>query len=250
MKYHRETCRLLDIAPGISSENVAEIQRREAAIGISIPESLKEWYGIENSVQILQQYSNCDVLVPLERIGEPVEHWYGASHRDFVQQGLLWISRESQGVANWAVELDGTQDPPVLVEVDSAPNEIWELHARTFSDFVLSRVWDFTPAIAGVAANDVSLGDAVVVALQLRYKQAVETFGWPGNRQLRFENELGRILIWQGPDGADLHLRAGNAESLGHLVRDVLAVTGVKIDFYPVTQVGESVLCELQKRTQ
>ena len=55
---------------------------------------------------------------------------------------LLPIRWENQGVCTWAILLDGSNDPPVFVDVDSDGTE-WRLQAPSFSTYVYTCVWDY-----------------------------------------------------------------------------------------------------------
>jgi len=94
-------------------------------------------------VEILATHSNCDHPTPLDRLGEIEQVWHKADSRDSAPKSYLPTMTENQGVCRWAIELDGSDDPPVVVEVDSTSGVSWQHCADTFSTFVYTQVWDW-----------------------------------------------------------------------------------------------------------
>jgi len=90
-----------------------------------LPSSVREWYCNEDAIGLLTRYSNQDWPVPLREFS--VKSW--KTHH------LLTFKKENQGVCYWAIDLDGSHDPPVYVDVDSNGAE-WTLHAPTFTAYV------------------------------------------------------------------------------------------------------------------
>jgi hypothetical protein len=106
LKYHQATFDLLGTKPRVSKRALRLIERREAALGITLPASLREWYSLQGAEAILLEHSNDDRPVPLAELGTAHE----------VRHGVLKFQDENQGVAAWYVRLDGSDDPPVDVE--------------------------------------------------------------------------------------------------------------------------------------
>lgn len=200
--YHRDALSLALEAPQFSEDASAAIREREVALGITFPDSVREWYSLDDAVGRLERYSNSDHAVPINELGTPFGDWYGGGPRDFVAEGLLLFMQENQGVCNWAFKLDGEPDPAVVVEVDTAPDAAWLPCADQFSTFVRCQVWDRRPDYAtGVAAQEEELSRFDLAYLRSHFREMPVTCGWPGHTNYRFENEHGGILIWDG--GAD-----------------------------------------------
>jgi hypothetical protein len=109
LKYHQAVFDLMGKKPRPSKTAVATLEKRERALGITLPASLKEFYSLSGAYEILAKYSNDDQTVPLEELGD-AEH---------VAHGVIKIADENQGVAAWYVRLDGSEDPPVEVECEA-----------------------------------------------------------------------------------------------------------------------------------
>nr|BFE59268.1 hypothetical protein GCM10020063_037940 [Dactylosporangium thailandense] len=77
-----------------------------------------------------------------------VREWYSLAAGQEIR--LLPFMIENQGVCFWAVMLDGSDDPPVMISLDDLePSDEWTMLAATFSDLVYTRIWDHQ-AMCGV----------------------------------------------------------------------------------------------------
>lgn len=144
MRYHQVTFDLLRKRPRTSKRAVAALERRERVLGVTLPESLREFYSVQGASAILTEHSNDDEAVPIERLGDP----------EALAHGFLKVQDENQGVAAWYVRLDGSDDPPVEVgcegnrleapEGRNAPSfwdvAVFQRVADRFSAFVYDRV--------------------------------------------------------------------------------------------------------------
>jgi hypothetical protein len=107
--YHSSTFQLLGVEPEKTRATVSLVEDVEIHLGLKLPESVRDWYGRDGAMQILAKHSNDDPPVPIQDLSIIEQH----------PNRLLPIRHENQGVCTWAVALDGSQDPPVLVDVDS-----------------------------------------------------------------------------------------------------------------------------------
>jgi hypothetical protein len=105
LEYHRATFDLLGIKPRVSAAAIRAIEERGRALGITLPDSLREWYSIGGAVRLLAEHSDGARPVPLKELGDPRDLGFG----------LLKLLDEGQGVAEWYACLDGSDDPPVDV---------------------------------------------------------------------------------------------------------------------------------------
>ena len=171
-QFHERTRQLLSTELRASSRAKSAIDQAEARMNVSLPASVREWYECETALQILTDVSRSD------RVIGPDE--FQLSESDGLQ--LLPVRIENQGVCEWAVLLDGSDDPPVLVNVDEAG---WSLYSATFSDFVFLAVWDnaVLSSRVGIAAINKPLSDAAVLALDSFMYRNTTTHGWPGHAQ-------------------------------------------------------------------
>ncbi len=234
MSYHTATFRLLNSEPRTSTQMRAAVQEAEGRLGFSLPASVREWYTCEDAVRILADHSNQD---------PPVEV------RDFTiidrqSRRLLPIRHENQGVCTWAIALDGSEDPPVFVEVDSGGKE-WQPQAPSFSAYVYSCVWDYRhvfgrPAL--VQAQNGTLSRAALDGLRAAFTEEFQTEGWPGDAQYRFTNGRAAILIWSAERQADWFIASSDAATLESALLVVWDLDTVGESLYACSQIGKAVL--------
>ncbi len=223
LHYHAKSSELLGIVPVESAGAIQELQRVEQRIGRELPASVKQWYSQENACQLLLEYSNADPPLEISELGGPLHDTSGGGPHDLLSRNLLVFRYENQGVCIWAVQLDGSDDPAVLVDVDSQFKR-WTRCADTFSEHVYSWIWDYALVLKQdrlVQAQNTPLSDQALKFLRSHFKTELMTRGWPANIQHRFYRSDQRILIWAGEDQADWWLTAGDNGSLIDLVRQI-----------------------------
>jgi hypothetical protein len=94
---------------------------------------------------------------------------------------ILPFMIENQGVCIWGVRLDGGDDPPVVVEVDSGTPPRWQLCAERFSDWLGSQVENFRVLKSSrFVAQAPALYDSVVRLLRQHFEEGMQTHAWPG----------------------------------------------------------------------
>ena len=236
--FHTATFRLLGIEPQVSPATVSEVESAERRLGLRLPSSVREWYGIEDAIDFLAKYSNQDWPIPLREFA--VRVW--KSHR------LLPFKNENQGVCVWAIVLDGSDDPPVYVDVDSNGAQ-WNIQAPTFSAYVQACVWDYALVLdqpALVQAQNEPLSSDAINELSRSFSEQLRTFGWPGSTQHRFAGKDQAILIWSGDNQADWFVGARDEASLELALRAVWNLDGVGESFYDCSEVGKQVLDKIR----
>jgi hypothetical protein len=218
----------------VSPAAAAEVEHTERRLGFRLPSSVRQWYCNEDAIDLLAKYSNQDWPISL---------------REFAMikrktRRLLPFKSENQGVCLWAILLDGSEDPPVYVDVDSDGVQ-WIMQAATFSGYIYACVWDYVfvldqPAL--VEAQNEPLSQEAINELARVFSEQPRTFGWPGNTQHRFTGKDQAILIWAGDEQADWFVGARDAGSLETALRAVWKIYGVGQSFYDCSEIGESVL--------
>src|SRR4051812_13188258 len=123
--FHGRTFELLSSRPKASTTALGELEATERRLNLRLPPSVREWYSYQAALSILAEHSNDDPPIPVWEFA-PVESPAGR---------LIPIRHENQGVCTWAILLDGSEDPPVLVDVDS-DGKVWQPLAREFSTYV------------------------------------------------------------------------------------------------------------------
>jgi hypothetical protein len=232
--FYADTFQLIGIEPRTSLSAVADVDRAELRLGLKLPASVREWYCYDQATDILRRYSNQDWPIPAAKFA--VIDWHGTL--------LLPFKHENQGVCTWAIVLDGSENPPVLVDFDSNGAQ-WDLHATSFPAHLHACVWDYVFVVnrpALVEAQNLELSSDAVCALRDRFCERPSTFGWPGNAQYRFEGEDNAILIWSAEGQADWFVGAHDEASLEVALRKAWNLDDVGRSFYDRSEIGRYVL--------
>jgi hypothetical protein len=238
--FHLDTFRLLDYEPQVSPAGLRQVEDAERRIGSRLPRSVREWYCSMDAIEILSKYSNQDWPIPPGDFA--IQEW--KTHR------LLPFKEENQGVCLWAILLDGSDDPPVYIDVDSNGAQ-WTMQAPSFSTHIYACVWDYAVVlhrIALVQAQSVPLSSEAVEQLRRHFPEQPPTFGWPGSTQHRFGSRDQAILIWASEDQADWFVGAGDEWSLESALRTVWDFDGVGQLLYDCSEMGKAVLDRIRGR--
>ena len=204
---------------------------------MQLPRSVREWYSHPDAERILACHSNNDLPIPVAEF--ELERWNARM--------LLPFKYENQGVCMWSLLFDGSDDPPVYVNVD---DNGWQIQAATFSDYIYSCVWDYAIVFAKAAlvqAQNDRITEQAIHALRANFIEQLQTHGWPGSTQYRFERDRQAILIWSGESQADWFVADDNAASLHAAVKMVWQLDTVGDSFYSVSEIGKTVLKELKR---
>jgi hypothetical protein len=215
---------LLNVALAISDSAVADLDAVEARIGGKLPASIREWYSLDGACRLLQEYSNDDQPLDVREFGLPREDTNGGGPHDLLARGLVPFRYENQAVCVWAFAMDGTDDPPVYVDVDSQ-FKTWTRCTPTFSGHLYAWMWDFAKVLRKndllVQAQNSPLSDRALAFLKGNFDVGPVTHGWPGRTQHRFSTGDQRILIWTGDSQADWWITADQEESLRALIQTI-----------------------------
>lgn len=223
MRFHAKTLNLLNITPRISYIAVAQLDAVEARIGRKLPASVREWYSLEGACELLLRYSNDDPPLEINEFGQPCKDTHGVGPHDLLARDLVVFRYENQAVCVWAFGVDGTDDPPVYVDVDSQ-FKTWTKCAPSFSEHIHAWMWDHAKVLTKdllVQAQNKPLSTNALGFLRENLEIGPETYGWPGHTQYRFSNGDQRLLIWASEDQADWWMTADRKESLKALIEKV-----------------------------
>ena len=162
LRYHQRVFDFLRQKPVFYEKHQASISAIELLVRRKLPDSVAEWFSLEGARSLIR--FNDDHVLPADlfqlspnplfgndprwTLGELESdnivvraHW-NKPESYLIEDGLLKIVVENQGVCQWAVELDNSdEDPSVWMQLNEN-NERWRPVANTFSDFVFGRVWD------------------------------------------------------------------------------------------------------------
>ena len=161
---------------------------------------------------------------------------------------LLPIRWENQGVCTWALCFDGSDDPPVLVDVDSevprgncSPNTSRPTSSCVLDYHVVLR----QPAL--VQAQNSPISSESLRDLAGLFDEGPRTSGWPGNTaQYRFAGSRLGVLIWSMEDQADWFGGAADATSLESALRLGWELDAVGESFYDCSKIGRDRLAKLK----
>jgi hypothetical protein len=237
--FHAATFELLGTPPRVSTAAFSELERTEQRLGARLPPAVREWYAYDGALSILATHSNDDPPIPVQEF----------SLRESSAGRLIPIRRENQGVCIWAVLLDGSDDPPVLVDVDT-DGAVWQRLTESFSTYVYTCVWDYRVVLrrpALVQAQNRPLSPQALQTLQGLFEGGPRTSGWPGSAQYRFGGDRHGVLIWADESQqADWFVGAVDASSLESALRLVWDLDGVGGEFYACSEIAEIVLPKLR----
>ncbi len=193
--FHSATFELLGTQPRTSTAALGEVESTEQRLGMRLPLAVREWYSYQSALSILAMHSNEDPPIPVRDF----------TFAESTVGRLLPIRWENQGVCTWALRFDGSDDPPVLVDVDSG-GTAWQLFAQHFSTYVYSCVWDYHVVLrqpALVQAQNSPISSESLRDLAGLFDEGPRTSGWPGTAQYRFAGSRLGVLIWSMEDQAD-----------------------------------------------
>lgn len=246
--YHSKTLALLGIDAQVSPSAVQLLGLTEKKIGRVLPASVREWYELRGACQLLLEWSNDDPPVGIDRLGEPPQQGpLQGIHDSLLARDLLVFRWENQGVCVWAIQMNGSDDPPVVVAVD--PVFKWVECAASFSQHLYSCAWDYAAYWEKlkkdkllIQAENRPLSAEAHAFLSKHFEPELVTHGWPGDTQYRFCRRDQRMLIWVSEEQADWHLTAESEDSLEQLINSVGPLDGVLSALWSHTQSGESLL--------
>ncbi len=148
-QYHARALALAGLTAETSPDAVAAIDRFAAVRGFPLPASVRQWYSLAAGHETLRRFSNEDRVYAAHELGRPERYWPdGDPDRErewdpVAERQLLPFMIENQGGCSWAVVLDGSDDPPVMISFDDLePDDEWTMLTASFSDLVYTRIWD------------------------------------------------------------------------------------------------------------
>jgi hypothetical protein len=261
LQFHARTYETVGATPeAVNPDMQLLLAERERECGVTFPPSVREWYLCGGPALGLNIGCGptADSMYPLHGLGQPFG-WYNERPEaparrtvlrrpdsglkllvrrplrrplvdDLVRTGLLKFLIENQGVCGWAVKLDGSDDPPVMYEIDSREPGVWKVCAESFSTFMYSRALDFGHCLkdmaVAVSGFDRPLAPGDLKLLQSRFAEGPRTYGLPGHTNYRFfAPDLAApdraILLYDDEIEADWHLVASSDEALLQLLSEV-----------------------------
>lgn len=226
LKYHQETFKLLQQEPIFSTARRHFLEKRQKKCNCELSESVIEWYSLVDAEYTLTEYSNTNRGIGLDYLG--ISDKSSRNVCDYAVTKKLLIAIECQAQCVWAVDLNGSDDPPVVVK-EYGKSE-WKPYADKFSTYVYTQVWDWRWLKVDWALGEDCVGfDAEVLQfLQENFTEGSRTFSFPGSVIYRFYDGSKQLSIVVGEQGgeeiADFTLYAGSEEDLLSLVKTLWAI--------------------------
>jgi hypothetical protein len=222
MDYHRRTLELFrplgllpDRARGATAVRIA------AALGITLPPAVAEWYCVPEDSALWSAYCghpgvhNTPILRRLRTLGDKLEApqrvWLGCGVRDelsndwwelpavltdrrgWLTEPVLPLMSEIYSSWWWGVVLDGTADPRVAITHDEG--ETWDFCGPSFSSYVFAILFD------AALDHPAGFGRAVQIEAQVHgerrdrlrqeFRQEATTRDLPPGREAFFERYSG-----------------------------------------------------------
>lgn len=220
--FHAATYDLLGNKPETSAVASDKLDATEQRLGIRLPASFREWFSLTNAIRILDKYGNGDPPIPADRL----------KLAEFHGEPILPFRDENQCVCLWSLILDGTDDPPVIVDTHEGDPVVT---APSFSAYIYSCIWDHQFVLRMphlVQANIKPLAPQVLAKLRRHFAAKAQTFGWPGDVQYRFAGEQFALLLWHSQDQTDWFVGARNLPAMEIVLRTIWNYDDVGPSFY------------------
>ncbi|MFK0258629.1 hypothetical protein [Streptomyces sp. NPDC090445] len=251
MDYLATALALADARPERSDAAIARLDALAAQHGQALPRSVCDWYALAAATTILEPARHADHVYPVESLGRPETFYWPTDDEEWPEDldeqeerefaplahDLLPFLQENQGVYCLAVQLDGSEDPPVLLSWDGVQPGGWLPHADTFAQWVYTRVWDFAllrgSGMLEATATQVTAAELETLGRRLEARPVTRTdreeqrrFAGPGDEQRL-------LLLSPWADGGDwsAYFWASTADLLIDLldtVRPVIALGEVR----------------------
>ena len=207
MEYHRRTLEMISLWPPTGSSHI--IDAAAERLGIAIPAAVRQWYSIEVAVELLERYSNSD---------------YPTSPEDFTVErarnnSVIEFLGENQGVCSWAFALDGTDDPPVLINLNPPADDAWRDCSDHFSSFVYCRIFDHIHWYDDLMYGEIydPLSESDLSFLRDRFTEEPKTINRADSLTYRFSQGERRIIIWTMDGQSDWYVSSNTNDDLDEL---------------------------------
>lgn len=131
--YHAQTLRLLGITPKVSAKAVKAIEACEAKCGVKLPAAVREWYSLEGVRESLADPDGACGPTSVEQVLAQFERAVSPPRREPHHWIELFGPWEVNTGYQAGLQLDGSEDPPVLEDNADVP--------RRFIGFIMSTAW-------------------------------------------------------------------------------------------------------------
>ncbi len=226
LKYHHEIFDLLKIEANIDSERLIYLNHLEAKYNIILPESIKEYFLIDNLIDALKQYNVFDNIVELVNFAQ-TEKFEGLGDTELnllkerkVMPLFSERSKEWTWFLNLKAELD---DPKVLLHSIMFPDMLIS-HPHKFSKQLFLNVWDnyvIKPRFDGyyLSATSKTIKKTLLYELRRHLHEITTSYIMIANETTyRFQRNEAFIAIIDDGMTSNWYFHANSIDSLRYLV--------------------------------
>src|ERR1700742_3074095 len=111
LHFHRKSFSLLGLDPSISQASIDFITKIEQQNGVTLPAALREWYGIWDIIDLMEEL----FFIHLPTTLAELPRWVKSYPEQALRYPVLHIAWENQGVWSLGVVLSDEADPPVYL---------------------------------------------------------------------------------------------------------------------------------------
>ena len=138
LTYHQKSMEILGLTPQISQLNLELISAFEEEHKLTFPSAIREWYSLENNSELLEKITSPHNVIDINNASQIQET---CGYPLNVSEPFI-VLLENQSVWYMAVKLNEGENPPVYMRYNE-PDELWTLHANSFSDWIHALCWDY-----------------------------------------------------------------------------------------------------------
>ena len=133
LQFHQRTFEFLGREPKISERQENALRALQRFLQVELPDAVIEWFSLEDATQLIRL--NDDHVLPINSfefkanplfgdnphwqvptyVGDRLSGW-GARDKYYLDENLFLVIIENQGVCFWAVDLNGSRNPPVFMK--------------------------------------------------------------------------------------------------------------------------------------
>jgi hypothetical protein len=252
LSYHRATFELLEREPLLSDGDQQILAEWERTHPYRLPLAVREWFTLQDAVALLGGAPTGSEWAA--GLGDVLRGFEALRSSPPTERKLLCFVVICQGVTLYDLELDGSEDPYVVV-VDCG-QELTEPPRERFSTFLFSQFWPGLPGFRyTLRANDRAFGPMELDYLIENFTEGPRSSCREGETWYRFFNAVGRISVTKPGEAtsegrARWDIMANSEESLYAVAKQVWGCGTVSRSLRGTTKVEKAVLQRLRAEFQ
>ncbi len=242
LKYHHEIFDLLNIEAIIDSERLTQLNHLESKYDIILPESIKEYFLIQNLIPVLRDYKVFDDIIEFEKFATS-ESFEGLLNEDLdllKQRKIIPLFAERNHEWTWFLNLKAELDDPKVVLHSTIFPDMLISHPHKFSKQLYLNVWDnyvIRPRFDGfyLTAIEKTIAKDTLYELRRHLREITTSYIMIANETTyRFERNNAFLAIID--DGAATHwyFHADEIDGLRYLVEIIHKSEFITLDLKPI----------------